>query len=242
MINSFTFNGVSSETIGLYVGGQNTFGAPQRDVTKVSISGRNGDLVRDNGRFLNSEISYNVVAMENFAETAMAVRNWLLSVIGYARLEDTYHPDHFRMARVSDTISFETSAYNLTGKAQIVFDCKPQRFLKSGETVVSMAKNGSTANRTITNPTPFGSRPLIRVYGSGDGTVTVGNQIITLTGIDGYIDIDCETMNCYNGVVNCNNKVALGAQGFPVLPSGDTTFSMTGGVTRCEVTGRWWKL
>lgn len=65
MINSFTFNGVSSETIGLYVGGQNTFGAPQRDVTKISIPGRNGDLVRDNGKFLNSEISYNVVAMEN---------------------------------------------------------------------------------------------------------------------------------------------------------------------------------
>lgn len=242
MINSFTFNGVSSEDIGLYVGGQNTFGAPQRDVTKVSIPGRNGDLVRDNGKFLNSEISYNVVVMNDFAKTAMAVRNWLLSVKGYARLEDTYHPFHFRMARVSDTISFETSAYNLTGKAQVIFDCKPQRFLKSGEIAVSMAKNGSAANRTITNPTPFDSRPLIKVIGSGDGTVTVGNQIITLTDIDEYIDIDCETMNCYNGVVNCNSNVALGTQGFPVLPSGDTTFAMTGGVTRCEVTGRWWEL
>lgn len=242
MINSFTFNGVSSEDLGLYVGGQNTFGAPQRDVTKVSIPGRNGDLVRDNGRFLNSEISYNIVAMEDFAETAMDVRNWLMSVKGYARLEDTYHPDHYRMARVSNTISFETSAYNLTGKAQITFDCKPQKFLKSGEQVHTMAKNASTVIRTVNNPTYFDSRPLIRVYGSGDGTITVGNQVITLTNIVDYIDIDCETMNCYNGIVNCNSKVTLGAQGFPVFPPGDTTISMTGGVTRCDVTGRWWEL
>lgn len=242
MINSFTFNGISSEALGLYVGGQNTFNAPLRDVTKVSIAGRNGDLVRDNGRFLNVQVAYNIVAMEDFAETALAVRNWLLSVNGYARLEDTYHPDHYRMARVSDTITFETSAFNHTGKAQIVFDCKPQRFLKDGETEVSMAKNGSTANRTITNPTPFESRPLIRVLGDGDGTITVGNQIITLTGIDEYVDIDSETMNCFKGATNCNSQVALGTKGFPVLPSGDTTFAMTGGVTGAKVTGRWWEL
>lgn len=242
MINSFSFNGVSSETMGLYVGGQNTFGSPQRDVTKVSIPGRNGDLVRDNGRFLNSEISYNIVAMEDFAETAMAVRNWLLSVKGYARLEDTYHPDHFRMARVADTIAFETSAYNQTGKAQVVFDCKPQKFLKSGESAKTMASSDSEADRTIENPTLFDSRPLIRVYGSGNGTITVGNQIIALTDIVDYVDIDSETMNCYNGSTNCNSKVTLGAQGFPVLPSGETTFAMTDGVTSCDVTGRWWEL
>ena len=241
-INSFTFNNVSSETIGLYVGGQNTFGSPLRDVTKVSIPGRNGDLIRDNGRFINSQISYNVVAMSDFADTARTVRNWLLAPKGYARLEDTYHPNHYRMARVADVISFETSAYNLTGKAQIVFDCMPQKFLKSGETVATLNKNGSAANRTVTNPTPFESKPLIRVYGSGDGTVTVGNQVITLTGIEAYLDIDSESMNCFKGVVNCNGKVALGTAGYPSLPSGNTTFSMTGGVTKVEVTGRWWEL
>ena len=134
-INSFTFDGVSSEDMGLYVGGQKTFGAPQRDVTKVSIPGRNGDLVRDNGRFLNSEIAYNIVAMNDFKETAQNVRNWLMSAKGYKRLEDTYHPEHYRMARVSGGIDFETGAYNATGKAQILFDCMPQRFRKSGEEI-----------------------------------------------------------------------------------------------------------
>ena len=238
-MNSFTFNGTSSETIGLYVGGQNTFNSPQRDVTKVSVPGRNGDLVRDNGRFLNVQVAYNVVAMNDFAATAMSVRNWLLSAIGYKRLEDTYHPNHYRMARVEDTITFETSAYNATGKAQITFDCKPQRFLKSGEEAQAFSSSG-----VITNPTLFESRPLIRVRCSdyGSGTVTIGNQIIHINNDEGDIYIDCETMNCYNGVVNKNNNVILGSNGFPVLGTGDTGIDFDGDVFKVDITPRWWEL
>lgn len=236
-INSFTYNGVSSETLGLYVGGQQTFGSPQRDVTKVSIPGRNGDLVRDNGRFLNAEIAYNVVAMSDFKNKAKRVRNWLMSAKGYQRLEDTYQPDHFRLARVSGAVDFETGAYNLHGKTQVVFDCMPQLWLKSGETAQTFSASG-----TINNPTAFDAKPLIRVNGSGDCSVTIGNQIITISDVNGHVDIDCETMNCYNGIENCNSKVTLGSQGFPVLPPGNTGVDFAGGTTSVEITPRWWEL
>lgn len=90
---------------------------------------------------------------------------------------------------------------------------------------------------TITNPTLFSSRPLIRVNGSGTGTVTIGNQIITLNSIDGYVDIDSELMDCYKGLVNCNANVVLDE--FPTLPPGATGISFTGGVTSVAITGRW---
>lgn len=246
-MNSFTFNGISTDTYGLYVGGQRTFNSPQRDVTKVSIPGRNGDLVRDNGRFLNVSIAYTVVLMPestqvSFAEAARQLKADLLSVVGYARLEDTYQPDHFRMARVDGAIDFETGAYNYTGKTQVTFDCMPQRFLKSGETVKEMTPSSSIIYRIVVNPTQFSSKPLIRVYGSGDCEVTVGNQTITLEDVDDHIDIDSETMNCYNGVENCNGKVTLGSQGFPTLPPGPTTIQMAGGTTKVEITPRWWEL
>ena len=236
-INSFTFNNVSSATLGLYVGGQRTFNSPQRNVTKVVIPGRNGDLVKDNGRFDNVEVGYSVVAMADFRDTALAVRNWLLSVVGYARLEDTYHPDHYRMARLASAIEFETSAYNATAKAQVIFDCMPQKFLKTGDTQITLNASG-----TVTNPTQFASKPIIRVYGSGDCEITVGNQIISLSDVSGYIDIDSETMNCYNGVVNCNNKVTLGAHGFPTLPPGNTGIVLGTGTTSVVITPKWWEL
>ena len=217
MINSFTFNNISTANYGLYVGGQHTFNSPQRDVTKVSIPGRNGDLVRDNGRFLNVEVAYTVVIMPDsipadFAEATKNLKADLLSVKGYARLEDTYQPE-------------------------VVFDCMPQLWLKSGETAQTFSASG-----TINNPTAFDAKPLIRVNGSGDCSVTIGNQIIAISDVDGYVDIDCETMNCYNGVENCNSKVTLGSQGFPVLHPGETGVAFAGGTTSVIITPRWWEL
>lgn len=236
-INSFTYNGVSSSSFtGVYVGGQATFGAPQRDVTKVAIPGRNGELIRDNGRFLNTQIAYTIVIMNDFVNTARQIKDWLMSVRGYARLEDTYQPNHYRMARVADVIEFETGAYNATGKAQVIFDCKPQRFLKSGETEQTFSSSG-----TITNPTPFDAKPLIRLSGNGTLSVQIGNMTITATNVSFYVDIDCESMNCYKGDVNKNSSVTFSTHAFPVLPSGDTGI-VPGSGTTVAITGRWWEL
>lgn len=235
--NTFTFNGITSSTYGVYVGGQNTFNAPHRIVSKTAIPGRNGELVWDEGRFANVLVSYNIVVMNEFRTKTDNIKAWLLSPIGYCRLEDTYHPDHFRMGMVADNIDFETSAYNLTGKTQVVFDCKPQRFLKSGETATSLTANGS-----VTNPTLFESKPLIRVYGSGTCSFTVNNQTITITGVNSYVDIDCETMNVYKGTTNMNANTTLGAGGFPVLTAGSNGFQLGTGTTKLDITGRWWTI
>lgn len=242
-VNYFVFNGESSLDYGVYIGGQGTYNAPQRDVKKVSIPGRNGDLILDNGRFLNIQVSYPIVVMDEFRDKTDAIRAWLSKPVTYARLEDTYHPDEYRMAMLTGGIQFETSAFNKTGKAVVTFDCKPERFLKSGEHPVLMSS--LLNNLEILNPTNFESKPLIRVYmnseASRSGTFTVGNQTITLSQITGeYVDIDCALMDCFAGATNMNSKVSVGNSGFPTLPPGRTGFTTTGGVDRLEITGRWW--
>lgn len=235
-INHFVFNGQSSLEYGVYVGGQGTYNAPQRDVTKITVPGRNGDLIKDNGRWLNIQVPYNIVVMDEFLDRTNDIRAWLCETTDYARLEDTYHPDYFRMARFSNSLEFETSAFNRTGKATVIFDCKPQRWLKTGEQAVSMANGGN-----IFNPTRFSSRPLIRIIGSGNGTVTVGNYTIAVTDMSTYIDVDSEIQDCYIGSTSANNKVTLSA-GFPLLVPGNTTVSWTGGVTDVDITGRWYTI
>lgn len=145
-------------------------------------------------------------------------------------------------------------------KMQIAFEDDPN-WVYTGRCSVSYKVNASTLHFTITvtadpykrfsndvpavftaagdiyNPTEFYSQPLIRVNGSGSGTVTIGNRIITLTGISGYIDIDCELMDCYKGLTNCNSQVTLGE--FPQLAPGTTGIDFSGGVTSVEITGRW---
>lgn len=239
-INYFIFNGESSLDYGVYIGGQGTYNAPQRDIKKVSIPGRNGDLIMDNGRFLNIQVSYPIVVMDEFRDKTDAIRAWLSKPVTYARLEDTYHPDEYRMAILTGGIQFETSAFNKTGKAVVTFDCKPERFLKSGEYPISVLNGGD-----IWNPTMFSSKPLIHVAmtqtASSSGTITIGNQTITLTDITGgYVDIDCALMDCFAGATNMNSKVSVGNKGFPTLPPGKTGFTTTGEVDRLEITGRWW--
>ena len=89
----------------------------------------------------------------------------------------------------------------------------------------------------VVNPTLYDSSPLIRVNGTGAGTLTVGNNTVTLDAIDGYVDIDSELMDCYKGLVNCNGDVTMSE--FPTLAPGTNAITWSGGVTSVVVTGRW---
>lgn len=233
-MNYLIFNGESSEDFGVYIGGQGTYNAPARSVTKYTIPGRNGELVKDNGRFDNITIEYPVVIMEDFRERSEAFNAWLKSSVGYCRLEDTYHPEYYRMAMITDSIVYQTGTLNRYGKGKITFDCKPQKWLKSGETVIK----GSTAF-TVVNPTRFASFPRFTVHGNGDGTLMIGNHIVNITGIEDHIVIDSELQTAYKDTLNCNSQIDVGTA-FPHFVPGPNNIEFDGGITSVDIEGRWW--
>lgn len=141
------FGGVDSSTYGVYLTGSGTFGAPERDVQYVSVPGRNGDLILDNGRWNNIEVTYPANIPSGFGNSFASFRAAVCRKRGYQRLEDTYHPDEFRMAAFTSGFDPELTPGNHGGEFDIVFNCKPQRFLKSGETPIQflpMCANGQT--------------------------------------------------------------------------------------------------
>lgn len=165
-IRTFSFNGESSDTYGILINKNASFNAPERAGEMLSIPGRNGAYWHDLGRFENIEVTYKCAIGEgtkaDFVDAMSDLRSWLCSPIGYCRLEDDYNPNEYRMAVYKSGL--ETDEPFLTGaEFDIVFECKPQRFLKSGETAISV-----TSGDTITNPTLFDSHPLFEVYGYGD--------------------------------------------------------------------------
>lgn len=232
MMNFFEFNGKQSRDFGIYISGSGTFNSPERDVSKVSIPGRNGDLLIDNGRFKNISVEYPAFIRTKFKEFSGAAREWLLSHNGYFRLEDTYHPEEFRLASFSGPIDFDVRALNMSGEFELLFDCKPQRFLKSGEQKIT-----ANGNIQITNPTSFAAKPIIRVYGTS-GNLIVGDTIVQLKKIAGYVDIDCDTENAFKEITNCNSDIF--APDFPTLPPGQTGVSTEGAITSIEIIPRWW--
>lgn len=255
MSRVLTFNGIPSTNLGIvnvgdaqvvYTGGQETYRAPETSVTKVSVPGRNGDLIQYNGSYANVVISYTFVIMRNFKSNVSAIVEWLKAPTTYARLEDSEHPEYFRMGMVIAELEFEPSVGMDAGKVSVEFDCMPQKFLTSGETATTF-----TSSQTFVNPTAFASKPKISIKfstGTQDGQITVGNQIITVTdfpatSVSDTLTIDSEIMDCYAGVRNANSYVDLGASGFPQLGAGNTGITIdSGNIVSVTVEPRWWTL
>lgn len=236
MRNWFIFNGKSSKDFGVYISGLNTFGAPERDVETISIAGRNGDLTLDNGRYKNIDTSYPAFIYDRFDNNIEGLRNYLLSQKGYKRLEDTYHPDEYRLARYKGGLTPKVIDELYAGEFDLTFDCYPQRYLKSGEQVLEFTDDGS-----IYNEYSQVAKPLIRAYGTG--TFTIGDITVQITTADTYTDIDCELQEAYKDDLshNCNANIVLTNGDFPSLISGDNTIALDG-ITQLDITPRWWIL
>lgn len=230
----FYFNGKSCRDFGIYVSGSGTFNAPELDVTSYEIPGRNGDLVISNGRYKNIQVAYPAFIRSNFRHNAAAARAWLLQPEGYCRLSDDYHPYEFRLARFSGPIDFDMRFMNRSGECTLTFDCKPQRFLTSGED-----KRTFESNAALRNDTLFRAKPLITVYGSGSGQITIGSTTVSFSDISEFVVLDCDIQDAYKNTLN-KNSTMTGA--FPVLDPGDNVIAFSGGVTKIEIVPRWWTL
>ncbi len=167
---TFTFDGQNSGSYDVYITGEAVYNAPERTVEMITIPGRDGDLALDKGRFENIPVKYPAGMFGDdqsaFAAKVRAFRNMMASRIGYCRLEDEYNPDEYRLALYKSGLDVEPAPFQRAGEFDILFDCNPFRFLKSGEVAVAVANNG-----TLTNPTLFESKPLLAVEGTGKLTV-----------------------------------------------------------------------
>lgn len=231
-MNFFLFNGRCSLDFGLYISGDQTFNAPERDVESVEIPGRSGNLTISRNRLKNITVAYPVFIRRDFPQHAAAARAWLLGSEGYARLEDTYHPDVYRLAQFRGPVDFDMRFLNYAGEATLSFDCQPQRFFRIGEQVLSCTDGGS-----LINP-GFPALPLIKVSGTGSGNLYVGSYTVQILSLDGYVMLDSDTQNAYKDTINKNSTIS--APEFPVLLPGENTISWDGGITSVEITPRWW--
>lgn len=232
MIQTLTIGGRNLADFGVYISGEGTYNAPERSITEEVVPGRNGSLIIDNGRYQNIEVSYPAFIIRDFPRNMAGLRSYLASLRGYSRLEDSYHPDEYRMAALSGGIDVQTSGYmNREGQFTLTFNCKPQRFLRSGEYAIPV-----TSGATVYNPTLFDAKPLIRVYGKG--SITVNGETMEWSGSSEYVDIDCDIQDCYYMGANMNNYVT---GDFPVLSPGDNVIAFTGS-TSVRITPRWWIL
>ena len=246
VFNSLTFDGINSLDRGIYITGKAVYDAPERVVDLITIPGRNGALAIDQGRFENIEITYPAgcfaESAEAFREKLADFRNELAARYTYKKLADTYHPDEYRLGLYKSGLEADAGPYNLAAEFDITFNCKPQRFLLAGD-----QPEEYTASGTIENPTLYDARPYLVVTGAG--ILTLGQQTLQIaagSGPDQVIYIDCESQEAWEvvgaGKISRNDYISNAGETFPVLGAGENSVILGTGITKLEITPRWWRI
>lgn len=232
----FKFDNILSSDYDVYVLDAKLNITPSRDFITEPIPGRNGEMHIDNGRYNNIEIPYTCAIVEGADISFDTLSAALLSKAGYCRLEDSIHPEYYRMAIYLGAVEPTMFARRNKSIFELRFNCKPQKYLKSGEKEISVT--GTTA---VHNPTLFAAKPLIKV--TGTGTISMGGKVITVSTNPGNMIIDCDAEDAYSSVTkaNYNSYITLTAHKFPTIPSGDSNIAVSGGLT-AVVIPRWWTI
>lgn len=229
------YGDVDTRAFGVGIFGDQLAKAPERDQEFVKVPGRDGDLILDNGRYNNITVSYKAYIIDNYNENIKGLRNALMSRKGYQRLQDTVNPEEYRLAKA---IPFEIDEHGVLRAAEFTmqFICKPQRFLVAGDIPIEV-----TGSATILNQYEESAKPLIRAYGTG--SFSIGGVSVQITSANGYTDIDCELQEAFKDTLatNRNSYIVLPQGKFPVLAPGENAVTISG-LTKLEITPRWWIL
>ena len=236
MLNeTFYLDGVDARSVGIHLQEPLTFSEAVPISEAQSIPGRNGDLIFETGSYENRSGSASCYCLQRDVEKALRIAGrFLMSKNGYRRLETSDDPDHFWLARVENSPRIE-QRLRILAPFEIGFDCKPQRFLKSGENEIVFEQSG-----ILMNTTGYDALPLITLVGMGEGSVTIGDITIPVKNVSGTMVLDSETQNAYNREKPLNDQI--NAPVFPVLRSGENVISFSGGVHSVKIVPRWWEI
>lgn len=172
------FGGVDSSEYGIYITGEAVYNAPERDVEFIEVPGRNGSIAMDKGRYKNITVTYPAGTFgktrEEFRDALSEFRNAILSQVGYQRLEDSYHPEEYRLGAYASGLEVSTVGQGQAGEFELTFECKPQRFLTIGDYPIPV-----DSSDYLQNPTEFETRPLLEV--EGYGVILFNNRPLVIT-------------------------------------------------------------
>lgn len=245
MGSTISFNGVSSETCNVYIEQEPDRPYPEKVVEKSDIPGRNGTLYLDTGMYKNVTLEYSISVYNPSLVTggqtltsklSENLIKWLHPGKGYFRLSDSYDPNHYRMAMCKNSDKVELLLKQV-GNAKIKFECLPQVYLTSGETLQTIAAGVMSA--TFNNTTGNDASPIINIPSTLDAAIEnvnitfscagYENQVLKIFGGSPAFTLDCESLDAWrmeNGKkVSCVSYLKFDSD-IPVFHPGTTTITL----------------
>lgn len=242
------YNGKSLNNLGFAIKTRPIYTVASRNISFQSILGRSGDVIIDNQRYENVEMSYSINSIPHLVtagsnyELAHALIDWLSPTDGeYKKLCDDWNQGYFCEA-ICTNISEISNNLFLGLDTTIKFNRKPFWFSQQGQYIKTIDQNNKTYH--FHNPEIYDSEPLIKIYGSGNIDLILNAKYFHLKNVDEYIVIDSETGNATKDGVMHNEVTSFDYP--PVFKSGENSvrfIAMAGATfTKAEIIPRWRRL
>lgn len=158
------------------------------------------------------------------------INSWLN---GRGKLRTSVDSGGYFIASVINGLDREIIS-RLFDSINVTFKVNPFFYLDSGDLIVTI-----TAATKIYNPGTIYSEPIIKIYGSGNIDLGIGNKIYSFKSVDEYIVVDSELKYVYKDTLNQGDKMT---GDFPVFKVGDNDIAFTGNVSKIEITPKWREL
>lgn len=228
---SFEFAGKNSYfDFGIYVEKRPTMPSPKRRVSYLIVPGRNGSLKYDENTFEDISLAVECGIAGNVYQRIDEIKAWLLGS-GENSLSFSFQNDKCYLAQVVNSIDFEVSLRKI-GKFIVVFNCKPFKYA-TNNAPVTITSSGTNLMNTGT----LMSDPIIEVFGSGNITLQVNEQVVSLIGVSGKIILNSVLQDAYDDMLQNQNSKMKGD--FIELQVGNNQISWTGNVTKLVITPNW---
>ena len=228
MENYVIFNGFDTTELGLieelpYVD------KAEKNVEFIEIDGRHGFLTLDKNNYKPIDYSFKII-IKGKEKLDLLKTNFK----GSGRLILSYNPDRYYNATVISTITFERQIRD-------VYVCEVSFLLQPFAYELILQTFMYNAPFHLVNHTNTTARPIIKIYGTGNGVINInGNQIILKNineCVSGCLILNFELEEAYDFDNNLKNSSIKGD--FLELQEGDNTIFFTGDIAQIEIIPNW---
>ncbi|HEK9774905.1 TPA: phage tail protein, partial [Streptococcus equi subsp. equi] len=160
------FNGKKSDSFGLLLERERSIKSTSNDVDLIEVDGRDGVLLKDNGRLKAIEQDFPFSLVGDVTVDQQKISEWL-HVKGWHNLVLSWDNDYIYRASVVNLFEIDEILKQF-GRLKINFLIHPIKYLKTGKQEMSLVNGG-----TLQNLGNVQSKPILKIRGSGNGVLTI---------------------------------------------------------------------
>ena len=229
-LHYFIWKGTRSDTKHIRVRNRMPIIQPQERVNHITIPGREGELTQVEGENIYEPYIQTAQVTVIGAANVPAAEAWLN---GDGDVTFDSQPTLKQAARIINSVEFTKLSRNLDlWQGDVQFYCQPIKYPVT-QSDIEVTSSGTALANQGTLP----AFPVMVITGSGAVSITISGKTLVIPECVSGWKVDC--LNKW--ILDSNNVPQMNAWTgeFPQIPTGNSSISFTGSITKIKITPNW---